>query len=219
MGSPKARRRALKLALAAHVATQLNDADPAPQYARLIALADARPRFAGVDVDPATGKTTPLGYERITITALRRYGRATIYFHGRSRTFRTKVDTFKRARQARPLLIDEMVKISGLVARCSACPRFYVLTDRRRRYCSPTCSARDRQRRRRRQLRLRSAKGHAQARALYETHAREKAARRAQRNDGAIAAAYTRDLYDTIGDRIARGAQRAKQHSPTRSDY
>jgi hypothetical protein len=217
MGSPNARRRALRLALAAHVAIQLNDADSAPQYARLIALANARPRFAGVSVDPATGETHALGYERAVVTALRPYGRATVYFHGRSRTFRTKVDTLKRARRARPLLIDEMVKISGLVARCAACPRFYVLTDRRMRFCSTTYGARDRQRRRRRQLR--NARGGAEARALFEMYLKEKAARHAQRNDGAIAAAYTRELYDTIGDRIARGAQRAGQHSPTRPDY
>jgi hypothetical protein len=218
MDSPKARRRALKLALAARIVDQLNAADPVPEYARLIALANAPPRFAGVSVDPATGKTTPLGYERITITALRRYGRATIYFHGRSRTFRAKVDRVKRARQARPLLIDEMVKISGLVGRCVACPRFYVLADRRMRYCSTTCGARDRQRRRR-QLQLRSAKRYAQARALYETHAAEKAARRAQRTDGAIASAYTLDQYNIIGQRLARGLRRAEQRSPTRPDY
>lgn len=148
-------RRAQKNEKAAHVAALLDDArvqlashalgEPftdAQRVVRLVARAKPDPFFA---LSPTGGFIK--GWERRTITARRTYGeQVTAYYHAKSRTFRTKAYSCAPAREQRPLMLDLIHEVSGLVASCTSCGRIYAKSDQRMRFCSTTCAARERQR-------------------------------------------------------------------------
>jgi len=140
----RTRRRHERLKVAERIAERLNARDAEDKDARRVAALVARPELLGAR-ERGTG-----GYLRRTITARRTSGeRLTLYFHGRSRTLRVKVESCEPAREQRPLLLDEIRHYSGLIASCEGCARFYVKTDQRMTFCSKTCAARRRQRRHR----------------------------------------------------------------------
>src|SRR5262245_36051013 len=82
------------------------------------------------------------GWSREVLTARRTSGeQVTIYFHGKTRTFRAKVTKgLKPASEQRPLLLDDIRVADGLVASCASCGKFYAKADGRMRFCSKSCA-------------------------------------------------------------------------------
>jgi len=182
-----------RLDLAGRLAAELNHGEH-QNFAR---LASEKPRMNGAG-EP---------YTRSTVTALRRLGRVTIFWHGRRRVFFGTIDRRVRARQWRAgLAIDDFAVTSGLISRCAdyACGRFFALTDKRKRYCSPTCADRHRQQ-------VHRARRRAKSDPLAHARQLEDIARHEAMAGTRLAAEYAREKYDAIGQRMARGLQRDQQ--------
>jgi hypothetical protein len=194
-------RRLRRLHLAAKIAARLNTGK-GRQTKNALRLATEKPRPFLVP-SGVPGQLKPEGYTRSVITALRRYGQATLWWHSKSRSFRVKVDPRPKGRPERRLLLDSFVKVgSGAVARC-ACGRYYARHDARQMYCSTTCADRERQRTRRSRLRARAP----EARTAYvESEARQAAARQ-RRADQRAAAPYVADQVAAARDAQARREQ------------
>lgn len=147
----------------------------------------------------------PRGYERSVITTLRPYGRATLWWHAKSRTFRVKVDRAVKGQSERRLLLDAFAKVSGMVGRCAAggCGLFFGKADPRQRFCGPKCADRECQRRARTRLRARRPEARV---AFVESEARANAERQ-RRADWRAAQPYNgsreRVMDDVSGTLVA----------------
>jgi hypothetical protein len=194
-------RRLRKLRLATKIADRLN-AGTSKQAKNALRLATEKPGVAWVP--DGKGGIKPGGYTRSTITATRPYGQATLWWHSKSRGFRVKVDPMVKARTERRLLLDAFAKVgSDAVARCGACGLYYARHDARQKYCSTTCSDRERQRTRRSRARARTP----EARAAYAASEARQAAARQLRADRLAAAPYTADQVAAVRDAQARREQ------------
>ena len=194
-------RRLRRLRLATKITARLN-AGTGKQTKNALRLATEKPQPQWVP-DDVKGGIKPEGYTRSTITALRRYGQATLWWHSKSRSFRVKVDPAVKGRSDRRLLLDAFVKVgSDAVARC-ACGLYYARHDARQKYCSTTCSDRERQRTRRSRARARTP----EARAAYAASEARQAAARQRLADQRAAAPYVADQVAAVRDAQARREQ------------
>jgi hypothetical protein len=189
---PRTRRRHRRLRLAGRLAELLNRPKLGKQSRRIVALANERPRFEGIDPDAKRPYLT-----RTVITARRPRGRVTLYWFAKAGEYRVKIDPTQRGLAGdRRLLLDAFAKVSGVVGRCPECSVFFAKTDRRQRYCAPACGSRRRQRRHRANTPA--------ARAAYA----ESMARREGQLSKIRAAQYAREQGAHAADLAARNAQR-----------
>jgi hypothetical protein len=198
----RSRRRRERIALATRLADQLNEPH-GKQSKNARRIATEKPQL---DYEPDdNGSLRPKGYTRSTISTLRPYGRATLYWHAKSRSFCVKVDASARGKSGRRLLLDQFVLVDGMVGRCACggCGLFFAKTDPRMIYCSPACAARDRQRRRRSLARA----ARPGAKAAYQESQTRLAAQRQAIVAARAAGEYAREEFARASDINARRQQ------------
>jgi hypothetical protein len=179
-------RRARRLAIAARLATGLNSG----QLKNERRLASEKPRLEGN------------GYGRSTMTARCAVGQVTLYWHGRSRTFRIKISGAPSPMKGPGNRLDDWSLVSGMVGRCACggCGKFFAKTDPRMVFCSPACANKDRQRRSRSRARARRPA----ARIAYEQGELAKQQRALDIEATRAASAYQADENERIRDLMAR---------------
>ena len=200
---PRTRKRQERIAIATRLAGLVNE-PRGKQSKNARRIATEKPRLNS-ELDE-NGVLRPKGYTRSTISTLRPYGRATLYWHAKSRSFRVKVDASVKGKSKRRLLLDQFVLVNGMVGRCACggCGLFFAKTDPRMVYCSPSCAARDRQRRRRSLARA----ARPEARAAYRESQARLAAQRQTIEAARAAGEYAREAWARASDINARRQQK-----------
>jgi hypothetical protein len=197
-------RRHRRIALASKLAARLNAPQLGRQARAIRRLADEKPR---AEYEPnGKGGMVPSGYTRSVLTTLRSYGRATLWWHAKTRTFRVKVDRTVKGHSERRLLLDAFAKVSGMVARCAAgaCGTYFGKSDPRQQFCSTKCADRERQRR----TRTRRRAAHPQARVAFAESEARMAGERQRRADWRVAQPYVEEQVAAARDAQARREQR-----------
>jgi hypothetical protein len=199
---PRTQKRRERIAIATHLAGLVNE-PRGKQSKNARRIAAEKPQLNS-ELDE-NGVLRPKGYTRSTISTLRPYGRATLYWHAKSRSFRVKVDASVKGESKRRLLLDQFVRVSGMVGRCACggCGLFFAKADPRMIYCSPSCAARDRQRRRRSRARAARPEAHVAYQESQERLAAQRQAIEATREAGE----YVREELARASDIRARRQQ------------
>ena len=127
---PRTQKRRERIAIATHLAGLVNE-PRGKQSKNARRIAAEKPQLNS-ELDE-NGVLRPKGYTRSTISTLRPYGRATLYWHAKSRSFRVKVDASVKGESKRRLLLDQFVRVSGMVGRCACggCGLFFAKADPR----------------------------------------------------------------------------------------
>jgi hypothetical protein len=204
--TPERRRR--RYAIAADLVVRLNAPAPGRQAKNIRRLANEKPQVSYAP-GAVAGKLVPSGYSRSTVTALRRRGMTTLYWHSKRRCFLVKVDkTTKAEHEHKRLLLDRFARVSGMVARCAGggCGLFYVRRDARMLFCSTKCADRDRQQRRRAKIRALRP----EAKVAFREAEAKRAAERQRIEAYQAARPYYDEQHARALDQRARAEQRAE---------
>jgi hypothetical protein len=188
-------RRERRLAIAERLSTSLNSG----RLKNERRIASEKPRMKGAGE----------GYVRSTITARRPVGQVTLYWHGRSRTFKVKVSGRPAPMLDTPHILDDWAEVSGMVGRCACggCGKFFAKADPRMVFCTPECANKDRQRRSRSRARARRPA----ARIAFEQGELAKQQRALDIEATRAASDYRADENERVRELMARQQQQRDQ--------
>ena len=190
---PRTVRRRRRINIATGLSNSLNSGELKNERR----IASEKPRLEGT------------GYARSTITARRPVGRVTLYWHGKSRTFRVKVSGPPAPMVTTPSTLDDWAEVSGMVGRCEAggCGKFFAKANPRMRFCTPACADKGRQRRSRSRARARRPA----ARIAFEQGELAKQQRALDIEATRAASDYRADENERVRELMARQQQQRDQ--------